>query len=118
MTPAAARAMYRRQIDQHGEAVLLRRVLPAPAAPLEVQMRTRVLLSTPAELAAGVTTGDRRLLILAEDMEAAGWPSPPVKNDKVVLRGRTLNIQSVDDDKRRVAGVLIAYEIVARGAGG
>lgn len=118
MTPAAARAMYRRQIDRHGEPVLIRRILPAPAAAIEAQTRCRVLLSTPEEMVAGITSGDRRLIILAEDMEAAGWPSPVAKNDKIVLRGRTLNVQSVDDDKRRVAGVLIAYEIVARGAGG
>ncbi|MCX5581327.1 hypothetical protein [Kaistia terrae] len=57
---------------------------------------------------------DRRVLVLAEDVEASGWPGALRKGDKVVIRGRVSNIQSIDDDRRRVAGVLIAYELVVR----
>jgi hypothetical protein len=34
--------------------------------------------------------------------------------DKLLVRDRELAIQNVDDDTRRVVGVLIALEIVAR----
>jgi hypothetical protein len=35
--------------------------------------------------------------------------------DKLLVRGRELAIDNVDDDTRRMAGVAIALEIIARG---
>jgi len=36
--------------------------------------------------------------------------------DKLLVRDRELAIENVDDDKRRIAGVPIALEIIARGS--
>jgi hypothetical protein len=65
----------------------------------------------------GRQIGDRRVIVLAEDVEASGFPVPlrTGGSDKAVVRGKMLNINVVDDSTRRIAGVLIAYEIVAVG---
>lgn len=117
MTPAAARAMYRRQIDAHGETITLRRNNPAPAGPTEVTVKARVSGYQPEELVGGINQGDRKVIILAEDVEMSGFPVPfnTGGTDKAVVRGRALNIGVVDDSTRRIGGVLIAYEIRATG---
>lgn len=124
MTPAQAKAMHRRQIRAHGERVSLRRegLDPAPTSP---NLRARVTGFTPQELASGIDQGSRKVILLAEDLDAAiaagSWPAPAagaaavMKDDTLIVRGAPLNVESVDDSTRRIAGVLIAYEIVALG---
>lgn len=116
MTPADAAAMYRRQIALNGEEVTLRRIVPN-AAPINVTVMARVTGYQPQELTDGIDQGDRKVILLADDVSASGFPVP-IKlggSDKIIVRGRTLNVQSVDDTTRSVAGQVIAYEIQARG---
>ncbi|SHF02448.1 hypothetical protein SAMN02745157_1463 [Kaistia soli DSM 19436] len=116
MTPETALAMYRRQIDKHGEPVALRRVNRRPDPDADLPIRARVLSQAkPDDLVNAVSQSNRVIVMLAADIEASDWPGPPLKGDKVILRGRALTITAVDDDKRRIAGVLIAYEITAGG---
>lgn len=117
MTPAQARGMYLRAMESHGETVLLRRVNPSPAAPTEVSVRARITGYAPHELVGGINQGDRKIIILAEDVEASGFPLPLRGNsiDKVVFRGKTPGIITVDDSTRRIGDTLIAYEIRATG---
>lgn len=116
MTPAEAMAMYRREIDEHGEAVSLRRVNASPAAPTDVTgVYARVLGYDPDELVGGVQQGDKRIILLAEDIGSFPLPFRERGSDKIVVRGTELTIQAVDDSTRRVAGTLIAYDIRARG---
>ena len=119
-----ARSTYRRMISAHGETVSLRResIEPTPEAQ---DLRARVMGFTPEELASGIDQGDRKLILLAEDIEreiAAGrWSAPAagasgiLKNDTLMLRGAPMNVEWVDDSTRRVAGVLIAYEVTVTG---
>lgn len=114
MTPAQAKAMYRRQIDTHGETITLRRVNPSPAAATTQDVRARVLGYAPEELVGAVQQGDRKIIVLAEDIGA--FPVPFRRAfDQVLLRGAQLTVQDFDDSTRRVAGELIAYELRARG---
>ena len=124
LTAAQARADYRRAIGDHGEPVSLRResIDPTPEAQ---GLRARVMGFSPEELASGIDQGDRKLILLAEDVEreiAAGrWPAPAagsaaiLKNDTLMLRGAPMNVERVDDSTRRVAGTLIAYEMTVTG---
>lgn len=115
MTPDAARGMYRRQIAANGETITLRRI---GSPDQNFPVRARVMGFSPEELVAGLDQADRKVIVLAEDVETSGFPVPfdDGGSDKVVLSGgEILNVQSVDDHTRRVGGVLIAYEIVARG---
>ncbi len=117
MTSAAEmRADYRELIDEDGETITLRRFV-AGGAPIEVEVRARVTGYQPAELVGGIKQGDSRLIVLAEDVEARGFPVPfsTGGSDKAIIRGKTQNIELVDDRTRRVGGVLIAYDITARG---
>lgn len=117
MTSAAEmRADHREMIDEDGEIITLRRFV-AGGAPIEAEVRARVTGYQSAELVGGIKQGDRRVIVLAEDVETSGFPVPfrTGGTDKVVVRCRVLNIGVVDDSTRRVGGVLIAYEITATG---
>lgn len=75
----------------------------------------RVVDYTPDQLVGPIQQGDRKLIVLAQDLVDAQFPGPIVKNDKAVVRGKELNIEAVDDNTRRVGTVLIAYELRVRG---
>lgn len=112
MTPEQARASYRRQI-RNGETITLRR---DGSPPIDKPVRARVTGYAPEELVGDVHQGDRRIVVLAEDVASTGFPVPFRDGfDKVILRGDQLTIQSSDDSTRRIAGELIAYELRAAG---
>lgn len=116
MTPAAAIAATERAIAAVGETVTLRR--PAGVSPqtfTDAEARARVTDFHADELVGSLQQGDRKLIVLAKDLEARQWPVPPRKGDKAIVRGKTLNVEAVDDSTRRVGGVIVAYEIAARG---
>lgn len=118
MTPDSIKASYRRMLDAVGEPVYLRRYVGAgPNRPRfdYGPITARVTEYSPAELVGNIEQGDRMAILLAEDVIAAELPVPLVTNDKLVVRGKELNIQAVDDNTRRVRGVLIAYELQVRG---
>lgn len=104
--------MYRRQISANGEAVVLRRDGPHP---VEQKLRARVMGYAPQELVGEVQQGDSKIIMLAEDIELFPLPIRARSTDSVIVGGQSLKVQAVDDRTRRVAGVLIAYEIRARG---
>jgi hypothetical protein len=112
MTPASARAKWRRRIHKDGETVTLRRVVPN-ATPIERQVKARVMGYAPEELIGGINQGDRKVFILAEDVEEVGFPVPlrTGGGDQIVVRNRAMTIQVIDDNTHRIRGVLIAYEI-------
>jgi hypothetical protein len=57
------------------------------------------------------------VILLAEDVEASGFPIPIKAGgvDRIVVRGKVMMVQSVDDSTRRVADTLIAYELRVTG---
>lgn len=111
MTPEAARAMYSRQIDQHGETIILRRVGSTDAS-----VKARAAGYRPDELIAPVQQGDTKVIALAEDVETSGFPVPfRERFDHILIGGKDTVIQAVDTMTRRVAGTLVAYEIRVRG---
>lgn len=114
MTPSAARAAYRRQM-RNGETFVLRRLSGLGAG--DYVTRGRVDGFTPSDFEGAVQQGTRTAIVLAEDVEASGFPLPFLeKQDRLVWAGKTLVIQSVDDATRRVAGVLIAFVLELAGA--
>lgn len=117
MTPEQVKATYRRMLDQVGEPITLRRYTGTGASRpyFDAPVQARVTEFEAHELVGGIQQGDRKLIVLAQDLFDAQWPAPPKKDDKAVVRGKVLNIEAVDDSTRRVATVLVAYEIVVRG---
>jgi len=111
MTPATAQAMYRRQFDQHGRRVSIKR----PGSDNLENVRVRIIAFTPQEIASGVAVGSRKVIVLAEDVPDSF--APLKKGDSVLVDGKSLMFtQTPDDQTRRVGETLIAYECVVAGA--
>lgn len=109
------RANYRKAMDRAGETILLRR--QSPSGPQDYPVRARIVGYTAEEIAAGVQQGARKVIVLAEDIEKSGFPSPiKIRADAVIARGLSMMIQSVDDSTRRVGTTFIAYEMQVIGA--
>ncbi len=117
MTPDEARAMYRRQLDLHGEDIAIRRYAGAtpPRSYVDRPCRARVMGYGPDELVGTVTQGDRKIIVLAEDLEGNSPPFILKKTDKAIVRGDELAILGIDDSTRRIGASLIAYQLHARG---
>ena len=117
MTPAEAKDGYRRAMDVAGETIVVRRYTgTGPDRPyFDASVRARVTKYEPHEIVGLIQQGDRRIILLAEDMVAAQIPLALTNGDKVVVRGEELNIEGADDNTRRIQGVLIAIELQVRG---
>jgi hypothetical protein len=113
MTPDQAKAAYRRQISRHGGPVTLQRGAGADAP--KVTFKARVTGYQPQEMTGGVQQGDSKVIFMADD--AAGFPLPIKAQsvDAIWQDGRKMTVQAVDDQTRRIAGTLIAYELRVRG---
>jgi len=110
-------ADYRRAFDEVGEVVFVRRYTGAGANRpfFDTAAKGRVTGYEPHELIGTIQQGDRKIILLAEDLIDAQFALPVTPNDRVVMRGKELDIIAADDSTRRVAGVLIAYELQVRG---
>lgn len=81
--------------------------------PSDTAVHARVMNFTPQDFVGSVVQGDRRVIVLAEDLSSL---SPPLRSsDKFVVGGKELAIIAVDSSTRRVKDVLIAYELQVRG---
>jgi hypothetical protein len=114
MTPESATASYRRAL---GETVQIRRYTGTGSnrPRFDVSVRARVAGYEPQQLVGSIQQGDRKVIVLAEDLINSGFALPVTTNDKVVARGKELAILGVDDNTRRVDGVLIAIDLQVRG---
>jgi hypothetical protein len=116
---------YRRAIARRGESVTFQRItgqapnvtiLPPPngatvqAIVMNYQVQPDVMRVDPE---GGVTLGDRQIIVLADDLTAAGFPLPLRKNDKAIVQGEVLNVETLDPSKRGIAG---AIEVHAKGS--
>lgn len=117
MTPEETDAAYARALASAGETVVFRRYsgtgesrthTDSPSIPC------RVMGYSPEELVGNVQQGDRKVIIIAS-ASLSPFTGPIKKGDKAVVRGKELNIEAVDDNTRRLAGTLIAYECQVRG---
>lgn len=54
-----------------------------------------------------IRQGDRQIIVMADDLAAAGFPLPVLKSDRIVLpTGDVLNIIAVDANKRALANCI------------
>lgn len=116
MNPDQVKAMYRRQIV-NGETVTVRRVtgtgLVRPF--FDADARAKITDYDVEEIAGTIAVGDRKVILLAEDLAAKQWPQPIKTDDLLFVGGKPVQIKAVDDRTRRVGGELIAYELQVRG---
>ena len=114
MTPEAAKASYRRELK---DIVTVRRYAGAGQNRpyFDVEAHARVIGYQPHELVAGILQGDRKAILLVEDLINAQFQLPLRPTDRIVIRGQECAIEAADDSTRRVEGELIAYELRVRG---
>lgn len=114
MTADEALAQHRDWLNEIGEDIVVRRYSGAgpTRANTDVTTRARVMGYQPQDLVGSIVQGDRRVIALADSL---GVLLPLTTADKLVIRGREVAIKSVDDNTRRIAGVLVALEIQAAG---
>ncbi len=117
MTPAAARSSYARMLRSVGETATIRRYSGTGSNRPKVEKgcSARVMSYQPSEIVGPIVQGDRRIILLAEDIETGPVSLPILTTDKVVVRGKELAIVAIDDNTRRVGDVLCAYELQVRG---
>lgn len=113
MTPESIKADYRAALDEVGEIITIRRFTGSgPNRPkFEVQVRARVTGYQPNELIGGIQQGDRKAIVLHDDLVGCGLALPLTNSDYAVVKGRQHAIRVPDDATRRVAGQPIAYEL-------
>lgn len=105
--------MYRRRIGAHGGLVTLRRG-SGEGAP-EVTFKAWITGYAAQEMFGDVLQGDSKVILLAEDLAAFPLPIKTRSTDAIWSNGRKMTVQAVDEQTRRVAGELIAYELRVRG---
>jgi hypothetical protein len=105
--------LYLDAISTVGENVIIRNYSGTTETYTDATVRARVVDFSPDQLVGAIVQGDRKLIMLAADV--VGVELTATQNCKVVVRGKELQVKSVDDNTRRVQGDLIAYEIVVGG---
>lgn len=107
MTPRA-----REMLQAYAEEMPRRRITLRRDGASDCHPRAKVAEFSEAEIVGGIQEGSRKLIVFAPDVP---WAAPVREGDLAILDGRELYINTVDGERRRVDGVLIAYEITAGG---
>jgi hypothetical protein len=115
---AAAAKRTRDAIKRRGELISVRRMSATTPQTIlnQADVKATVAGYAPVELVNGITQGSRRVIVSRLDLEAAGFPAPPKKGDRICLGESFANvttIQAVDPDHREYQAV---YEISTLGA--
>ncbi|KQQ81945.1 hypothetical protein [Aureimonas sp. Leaf324] len=109
------RAAYRRLFSRGGRRVSIERRV-ANADPMRVEgVRARIREATDEEIAGGIRSTERRVLILAEDVPAGMLPL--VTDDAVLVDGLRMTFtQRPDDQTHRDGEMLLAIAGVVSSA--
>lgn len=129
MVDAAATAFTRAGVYRVGQPVTFQRqigqapnAVTTPAGGAQVTAVVRNYQpDTTAEAASGysasqignITEGDRQIIVMKDDLTAAGFPLPVQKGDQVIIAetGELLSVTRVDPAKRFMANCIELYAI-------
>jgi hypothetical protein len=111
--PDELRADYR---SFCGQSITLRRYSGAGAARTKTDYSAagNSQVYAAKELIGPIVQGDRKVIVLADDLAGAGLALPVRTSDKVIDGGRECAIL-VPGERRALDGTLIAYELQVRG---
>lgn len=116
MNADAIKAAYRRALGEFSPLIIRRYTgTGSNRTRFDATAMGRIVGYDPQELVGSIQQGDSKIILMADDLIDAAFPLPLVKGDKVVDRGKEMNIEAIDDKTRRVGNVLIAYELQVRG---
>jgi len=105
VTPAAAKAMYARQMAAHGEAMTLTQGAASNT------IRGRIIRQKFDAITDTVQQTTPRAVILADGMTIT-----PQKGDVLMVGEAGYMVDDVDDVTARIAGVVIAYGLTLAGS--
>ncbi|MDP2410358.1 MAG: hypothetical protein Q8M26_08735 [Pseudolabrys sp.] len=112
MSVASIKASYVRGLGKFETVTIRRFTGSGPNRPkFEVDVRARVTGFAPQEMIGGIQQGDRKCILLHDDLVAAGLALPITNQDFAVVQGKQHAIRVPDNATRRVEGVTIAYEL-------
>lgn len=106
-------------LEHYGETVTLRRITDAATQTgLDVCAKAVVRGYRAEELVGGIIQGDASITISDAEICAAGWPGPPLRDDKLFRAAAdgsqiALNVQTVDT--RRVGDRVALHVLQVRG---
>lgn len=104
-------------LNRLGQVAQLRRLTGVAGSQVyhEVSLRAFMRQFRPDEIVpgSGLIQGDRMVIIGTAAIDAAQWPAPPRRDDKLLIDGRLLNVQAVEI--RHIGGVVERYDMVVRG---
>ena len=106
-------ASYRRNLN---EPITVRRYSGTGASRTAAnsEVKGKAWGYTAAEIVGSIIQGDERVLVIADDLEAAGFSLPVKTSDKVVIGDKEKAIIS-PGQRKAPDGTLIAYELQVRG---
>lgn len=121
MVDSSAQAALRNMIAQIGESVVFQRLygFDASTTIISANVTARVRGYTPestevsqtgygASQVGALTQTDRIVIVVADDLAAAGFPLPVLKNDKVILAdGTKATVTMVDAHQRSTSGGIV-----------
>lgn len=107
-------AGYRRALGRRGQDVTFRRVVGQAPNAIVVNATVSAIVMDyvpeaavmPVKREGAITQGGRHIIVLADDLAEKHFPLPLVKHDKAIINGETLDIFSVDANKRGLAGAI------------
>lgn len=102
----------RQSIERRGEAATLQRLVVGDD-PIEVDLRAFIRGFTSHPLPQGLPQGTSIARISNAEIEAAAWPAPPKKGDRLVAGGQTRVVQAVETVRK--AGVVEMYVLTLAG---
>ncbi|WP_291209007.1 hypothetical protein [Hyphomonas sp.] len=105
MTPEAAKAALRRQLEPHGITVTITR-----GGSQETSGLAKVTRVKGDELVNDIEQTSHEIVLLNEDLAFA-----PARDDIVEFGEHMLAIEEVDNQTRAIAGVVVGYNITAKG---
>lgn len=114
MNPDQARDSYNRAPLEN---VYIRRYTAGRNARFDWSCKALVRGFVPQEIVSGssINQGDRRVILLYEDLIKEGFPLPLLPTDALIIRGKEVAINAIDDSTRRIGSELIAYDVHVRG---
>lgn len=127
MTAAEALDMHRRMLAEDGSGtVTVRRYAGKGAARAVIAAAdalAKVAMYKPEQIAGAVVQGDRRVILLNDPEARAPAGKVPLSTllplskhtDALVIGGAEVSIEGIDDQTRRINGVVVALELQVRG---
>lgn len=125
MSPEECIAALDNSLTEVGEDFILRRIVSS--APVDVTCRARVSAVNAAEIAAGISQTDLRLILSPTQINAAAWPgqsppaapfdidpSIPVPGDSAIVQGRMRTV-AAPVDVQSINGVTVRINMRVTG---